>query len=138
MRLSFFISLALFFTACKKEAAPTAPATDPVTANASILKAGLFQNGPYGTVMGKAEIWKDTTGKYEVVLDSFSTNNGPDLYVYLSKEKMPVNFIVVGKLKSISGRQSYALSDAPDLSQYTYVCIHCKAFNHLFGWAPLP
>jgi hypothetical protein len=87
MRLSLLLLLALFITACKKDLAPTAPAADPVTANASIVKAGMFQNGPYGSVMGKAEIWKDATGKYEVVLDSFTSNNGPDLYVYLSKEK---------------------------------------------------
>ncbi len=112
--------------------------TEMPSASAQLVASGRFQDGPYGRVSGLGQVWKTASNTYEVVLDSFQTNNGPDLYVYLSKEMMPVNFIEAGKLKSTNGKQVYPLTNMPDLSQYKYVAIHCKAFNHLFGYASLP
>jgi hypothetical protein len=123
--------------ACKKESASNEPANDPVQIDAVVLGKGTFQNGPYGRVSGIAKVVRNANNTHDLVLDSFQTNNGPDLYVYLSAEVMPVTFIEAGKLKSTGGTQVYALAVAPDLSQYKYVAIHCKAFNHLFGYAPL-
>lgn len=132
----------LFFTllllaACKKESASNIPSMDMVQSSATSQATGLFQNGPYGTVSGVGKVVLNVNNTFDLVLDSFSTNNGPDLYVYLSKEAMPINFIEVGKLKATSGTQVYPLLSAPDLTQYKYICIHCKAFNHLFGYASL-
>lgn len=137
MKRFFAFALLSIFIACKKEQASTVPAMDAATPNAAELATGRFENGPYGTVTGLTKVLRNTSNEYELVLDSFATNNGPDLYVYLSKEKMPVNFIEAGKLKSVSGRQVYPLSARPDLTAYKYLCIHCKAYNHLFGWALL-
>lgn len=131
------IVLLLFFAACKKESASNDPAMDVVQNGATPQAKGSFQNGPYGTVRGVGKVVRNTNNTFDVILDSFMTNNGPDLFVYLSKEIMPVNFIEVGKLRSISGTQVYPLTGNPDLSQYKYICIHCKAFNHLFGYATL-
>jgi hypothetical protein len=135
MKNLLWISLLLLFAGCKKESASNDPAMD-VVENGSILQArGDFQNGPYGSVTGIGKVVRNSSNKFDLVLDSFMTNNGPDLFVYLSKEAMPVNFIEVGKLKSVSGTQVYPLNSLPDLKQYKYICIHCKAFNHLFGYA---
>ena len=123
--------------ACKKESASNEPANDPVPIDAVVVGKGNFQNGPYGRVSGIAKVVRNANNTYDLVLDSFQTNNGPDLYVYLSAEPMPVTFIDAGKLKSTGGTQVYPLAAAPDLSQYKYGAIHCKAFNHLFGYAPL-
>lgn len=139
MRFLIFALLLVGFAACKKEmAASTMALTEPVDTTAKTVASGMFQNGPYGTVSGKGQVLKNYNGSYAVVLDSFSTNNGPDLYVYLSRQAMPVDFIEAGKLKSTNGRQVYDLSGMPDLSQYKYICIHCKTYNHLFGYAKLP
>jgi hypothetical protein len=135
MRILIFLSI-LFLTACKKELA-TNPLNEQPAPNATLLAGGSFQNGPYGRVSGLGQLWRSPAGAYEIVLDSFSTSNGPDLFVYLSKEIMPIQFIEAGKLRSTSGRQVYTLPSPPDLSQYRYVVIHCKAFNHLFGYALL-
>lgn len=134
--LLFFTVLA--FAACKKESASNIPANEMIQTGATVLKKGNFQNGPYGNVSGVGKVVRNSDNSYALVLDSFMTNNGPDLYVYLSKEAMPVNFIEAGKLRSTSGTQVYPLTGAPDLSQYRYIAIHCKAFNHLFGYALLP
>ena len=139
MRLLFLIVILSLFIACSKEmGAPTTALNVAVDTTAKALTAGYFISGPYGTVSGKGQVLRNANGSYAVVLDSFATTNGPDLYVYLSKQIMPVDFIEVGKLKSTNGRQVYELGGKPDLTQYPYICIHCKAYNHLFGYAKLP
>lgn len=137
MRNFLWIVILIFIAGCKKESASNDPAMDVVENGSTLQARGLFQNGPYGNVTGLGKIVRNANNKFDLVLDTFMTNNGPDLYVYLSKEAMPVNFIEVGKLKSISGTQVYPLTSLPDLNQYKYICIHCKAFNHLFGYAIL-
>ncbi len=123
---------------CSKETnAPDTSLNENVDTASVVVAAGMFENGPFGMVTGSGKIFRNHANMYSVVLDSFMTSNGPDLYVYLSQEKMPVNFIEAGKLKAVAGRQVYELSSMPDLSSYRYVCIHCKAYNHLFGFAEL-
>ncbi|MES2647976.1 MAG: DM13 domain-containing protein [Bacteroidota bacterium] len=135
MRNYLLLSILLFVCACKKESASNNPAMDTVQSGAMAEAKGFFQNGPYGTVTGVGKVVRNGNNTFDVILDSFMTDNGPDLYVYLSKEVMPVTFIEVGKLKATSGTQVYPLTSLPDLTQYKYICIHCKAFNHLFGYA---
>ncbi len=126
-----------FSGACKKENnTPTAPAMDRVDTTAKVKYTGNFENGPYGTVSGKAKLlMKD--GKYTLVLDSVNISNGPGLHVYLSKEVLPINFIDLGKLKSISGTQVYDITGTVDFTQYKYALVHCRLFDHLFGSAKL-
>jgi Electron transfer DM13 len=123
-------------SACKKETfAPDIKLNETVDTSASQVSSGNFMNGPYGNVTGRARIFKTDDGIYQVKLDSFSTNNGPDLHVYLSKEMTPVNFVILDKLKSTMGSQVYNIPGNINLSDYKYVCIHCRQFNHLFGYA---
>ena len=125
--------------ACKKENAGATLATpidEVVDANAKLKYSGTLSNGPYGSVMGKVKIY-EKSGAYSLVLDSFSVNNGPDLHVYLSKEIQPLNFIDLGKLKSVSGKQVYTITGMPDFTQFKYALIHCQQFDHLFGNANL-
>lgn len=138
MRIVIFLLFVASLAACKKSALTTQTLNEMPSDNAVLLAEGMFKNGPYGRVSGNAQVWRTPGNKYEVVLDSFTTSNGPDLYLYLSKEIMPVNFIEAGKLKSTNGSQVYALAEMPDLTQYKYIAVHCKAYNHLFGYASLP
>jgi hypothetical protein len=68
---------------------------------------------------------------------SFSSSNGPDLKVYLSKEIQPINFVNLGSLKSTNGSQLYNIPTGIDFAQYKYALIHCQQYNHLFGSAEL-
>lgn len=126
--------------ACKKEntvATSQTPAMEMVDSSGSELKySGTLSNGPYGSVMGMVKIYEKDSA-YSLVLDSFSVNSGPDLHVYLSKEVQPLNFIDLGKLKSVSGTQVYGISGMPDFTQFKYALIHCQQFDHLFGNANL-
>ncbi len=140
--MKFIFSMLLLIvgvSACKKET--LAPVTllmeTPMDTMATAAANGQFMNGPYGNVSGRAILFRNTNGSYDIKLENFNTSNGPDLYVYLSKEIMPVNFIQLEKLKSTTGNQVYAIPGTPDFAQYKYVCIHCRQYNHLFGYALL-
>jgi len=72
-------------------------------------------------------------GKFSLLLENVVISNCPDLRVYLSKEVQPVNFLDLGKLKSVSGNQLYAITGTPDFKEYKFALVHCQLFNHLFG-----
>jgi hypothetical protein len=137
MKLKIVLALvALNFLGCTDDSlAPTARIDDMTDDAAVLIYEGSFVNGPYGNVVGTAKVFKNEDDTYEVKLDEFNTSNGPDLYVYLSQEAMPVNFISLGKLKSTNGNQIYSIPGNPDFSLYKFICIHCKEYNHLFGYA---
>jgi hypothetical protein len=121
---------------CTRDAniVPTVPPA--IDSTAMVKFRGSFLNGPYGSVSGNVEIVKqDTT--IALVLKNFSSSSGPDLHVYLSQERLPVNFIDLGSLRSNSGEQAYSIPGSTNLTQYKYALIHCKAYNHLFGSAAL-
>ncbi len=121
------IQTVLLLCACKKETATTTPI---------IIDSGHFSNGPYGSVSGTAKIFKTGT-KYELALENFSSSNGPDLKVYLSKEKQPVNFVSLGDLKSTAGNQLYTIPVSVNVYDYKFALIHCEKYNHLFGFTQL-
>ena len=126
----------LSVTACKKETTSTIPINETPAITAMAIDSGYFSNGPYGSVTGTAKIYK-TGDKYELALENFSSSNGPDLKVYLSKEKQQVNFVNLGSLKSTAGHQLYAIPGSVNVKDYTYALIHCQQYNHLFGFAQL-
>ncbi len=98
--------------------------------------SGSFKGYGSENVSGTAQIFLTNT-QYTLKLENFSTTNGPDLKVYLSKAASPTDFISLGDLKSTNGNQVYDIKGTPDFSQYRFVLIHCERFNHLFGSAEL-
>ncbi|HEY0679041.1 MAG TPA: DM13 domain-containing protein [Chitinophagaceae bacterium] len=136
-QLMIIAAIAFLMVACKKEGASDRPGMETIDTTSAVLKySGSFGSGPYGTARGDAKVYEQS-GKLVLVIDNFSVNNGPDLYVYLSREMQPVNFISLGKLRSTSGKQVYDIPGRPDFSQYRFALIHCQQFNHLFGSAEL-
>lgn len=132
MICSVIISLA----ACKKNNTSSNPLNEIPDSTAMPQAAGTFNNGPYGSVSGEAKILI-TGNSYQLKLMNFSSSNGPDLRVYLSKEMNPVNYIDLGPLKATGGNQLYDINGQVNFSQYKYALVHCRQFNHLFGWALL-
>jgi Electron transfer DM13 len=136
----FFIitTMIVLMVSCKKQNETTQlPANDKIdTSKAAIKYTGKFVSTPEETVSGNALVLVDG-GTYSLALQTFSVNNGPDLHLYLSKQLQPVDFIDLGKLKSIKGDQVYALNKMPDFSQYRYALIYCQQYSVLFGSAEL-
>ncbi len=137
-RISLLLLPALLvLSSCVKENTPTTPVNNPVdTTTAMSRYMGTFINGPYGSVTGAAKIYSQNNSLI-LALENVSISNGPDLHVYLSKEILPVNFIDLGNLQSVSGNQVYTITGMPDFTVYKYALIHCKRYNHLFGSAEL-
>lgn len=139
MRKYFYflsISLLLLLSCRKENNASTEPANDRVDTAAVTKYLGSFSNGPYGAVSGMAKVVLQN-GKFALLLENVVISNGPDLHVYLSKEAQPVNFLDLGKLKSVSGNQLYVITGKPDFKEYKFALVHCQLFNHLFGSATL-
>lgn len=125
-------------TGCKKENTPDLvldEKIDPVTMPMQ-KTIGSFANGPYGTASGTAKIY-EVGASIKLSLENFSSSNGPNLMVYLSKEKDPVHFINLGDLKATGGNQVYDIPAVVKAVDYKYALIYCKQFSHLFGFAEL-
>lgn len=108
---------------------------DPVESEAMLLKQGVMM-GVGHTVSGTVKIYDDS-GKKVVVLDPFTSQNGPDLKVYLSTDQNATQYVNLGALKSTTGKQSYDITGMPDLEQYKFVLIWCQEFSVLFGKAEM-
>ena len=133
----FLFVLSIMVSSCVKENTPTTPGTQTVDTTMALTRyMGTFMNGPYGSVRGAAKIYL-LNGEFLLALENVTISNGPDLHVYLSKEPIPVNYIDLGRLQSVSGNQVYSIMGSPDFSQYRYALIHCQRYNHLFGSAEL-
>ena len=123
---------------CIRENTSTEDLMEMAPENATLKYSGNFIQGPYGNnVNGKAEIY-EKNGIFTLVFnDSFTINNGSDLYVYVSKEQQPTQFISLGRLKSVNGGQTYTFTSAINFDDYKYAVVHCQQYNHLFSYALL-
>jgi len=91
----------------------------------------------FHNVEGAAKVIPVESGAQILRLENFKATNGPDLYVYLSKDKSASDFINVGRLKGNVGNQNYEIPIGSDLSKYNTVLIWCRAFSFLFGSAQI-
>ena len=115
---------------------PTAPIDDNFEpGQATLVKQGTL-TGVGHSVSGTVKIYDDAAKKV-VTLDPFSSQNGPDLKVYLSIDENASQYINLGPLKSTTGKQSYEVTGMPDLEQYKFTLVWCEEFSVLFGKAEL-
>lgn len=115
---------------------PIIPANDNFdTSNATLLKKGMFV-GIGHSASGTASLY-DSLGTSVIVLDPYSSQNGPDLKVYLSKDEGASEYLNLGNLKSTMGKQVYQIPGATDVTQYKYVHIWCEKFTVVFAIAEL-
>ncbi len=133
-----FIFASFILVSCIRENTSTEDLMEMAPENATLKYSGNFMQGPYGNnINGKAEIYENA-GIFTLVFnDTFSVSNGPDLYVYVSKEQQPSQFISLGKLKSVNGGQTYTFTSPVNFDDYKYAVVHCQQYNHLFSYALL-
>lgn len=137
-KLLLILIVGFFLQSCVRENTSTEDLMEMAPENSKLIYSGDFMMGPYGNnIGGKAEIY-EKDGVYTLAFDKdFSVSNGPDLYLYLSTEQQPNNFISLGRLKSINGGQVYTFATKPDLDNYKYAVVHCQQYNHMFSYALL-
>jgi hypothetical protein len=137
MKRILLLSIAIALLSCKdQDATPTGPVNDAFDPSMAMLVKGGSLVGVGHTVSGTASIY-EKSGMKTVLLDPFSSQNGPDLRVYLSKDEKATSYITLGKLKSTGGKQSYEVPDNPDVTDYKFVLVWCEEFKVLFGKAEL-
>jgi hypothetical protein len=93
---------------------------------------------------GTAIVLTDGTQTF-VRFEDFETDNGPDLYVYLSAGvtattdagALDDDFVDLGRLKGNIGAQNYEVPPGTDLTRYRTVVIWCRRFAVAFGAADL-
>lgn len=79
----------------------------------------------------------EAEGKSYVRYENFKTINGPDIYVYLSKDKDARDFVNLGRVKATEGNINYEIPADVKVSDYSYVLTWCKTFGVLFNYAQL-
>jgi hypothetical protein len=93
---------------------------------------------------GVATITTDGTRTF-LRFEELRTDNGPDLFVYLSagvtatspSGELDDDFIDLGKLKGNIGSQNYEVPAGTDLAKYKTVVIWCRRFSTAFGTSDL-
>jgi hypothetical protein len=89
---------------------------------------------------GDASILTTSEGKRVLRFENFSVRNGPDLFVYLSRDasgKRVEESLNLGKLKATDGAFNYDIPAGVDLSEIRSVVVWCKQFAVLFSVAQL-
>ena len=132
----FFLFTLLIVSCTKDDNTSTTMANDPVIVSGTVLAQGSLSGNMNYKVSGLAKVIEDN-GVKSVRLENFSSNNGPDLKVYLAKDANAGSFINLGNLKSTSGNQNYALAGSINLAEYKYILIWCQQFGVLFCSAQL-
>ncbi len=109
---------------------------------ATVLKQGEFTEiDSVHKGSGVAKVIEQD-GKYFLTLEDFKVTNGPDLFVYLSKNKDITKKAELGEFKNLQalkgneGNQVYEISKE-DADNFESVVIWCKRFGVLFSSATL-
>lgn len=124
------------------EAAPetTVPAEPQIT---TVVDGSFIPRGRYSGE-GQALVLTDGSEQRFLRFENFSTDNGPDLSVYLVNSDANADegtfdddFIDLGDLKGNIGDQNYEISPDVDLSVYDTVVVWCVRFGSAFTAADL-
>jgi Electron transfer DM13 len=130
-------SLVLFFLtmlfSCKKDTIETV-ITEPTTGLTTIYQ-GTFTSSAH-TTSGTVKLVKDAAGKKYLVFDSFKTDAGPDLRIYLSEDLTATNFTEITN-KVTNGTYQLDVATTIDTDKKRKILIWCKSFSVLFGSADL-
>lgn len=125
-------------------AAPAAPpgATAKITTAAQVFGKGEFTKiDAIHYARGTATVGVSADGKKVLRFDNFTSNQGPDLRVYLGTRpdgsKVKEGGFNLGALPATDGSYNINLPDSADLSKYKSVVIWCEAFNVTFSVASL-
>jgi hypothetical protein len=119
-----------------EDTTPTQPITPDVfdSTNAELLKNGELSGQKGHTASGVASIY-ELDGQFYVVLDPYTSESGPDLKVYLSKDAEASDYIRLGNLQSTTGKQAYSVPGSPDITLYHYVHVWCERYTVEFARA---
>ncbi|MEE9447419.1 MAG: DM13 domain-containing protein [Arenicellales bacterium] len=115
------------------------------SANSAVIKSGTFKDADAShRGSGQVEII-ETAGESVLRFSDFEVTNGPDLFVWLVKDKALKNSddvkssptLELQPLKGNIGDQNYTLPAGINIDNYGSVVVWCKQFGVLFASAEL-
>lgn len=109
-----------------------------------IIASGEFYDAHHPT-SGRAVIVARDDGGYELRFEDFTSDAGPDLFIYLSTAEEPHSDAAIknaenanlGPRKALTGGQSYILPAGVSPQRFKSVAIWCRTYSVMFGAAPL-
>jgi hypothetical protein len=112
----------------------------PVQTNENVVASGELVSFAHNT-SGSVKVKLLQEARRVLILDDFTMNAGPDVYVMLSKSS---NYSQATALPLVTLRATYdksavqvELKDEVNLSEYNYVIIYCYQYHSLFAFAEL-
>jgi hypothetical protein len=112
-----------------------------VPAGPRATHAGMFRGADdFHFGRGDALIIRTDGSDHVLRFENFSVRNGPDLYVYLSRDESGRRVdesLNLGRLKATDGAFNYELPANLDLTSIKSVVVWCRQFSTLFAVAPL-
>lgn len=121
----------------------TTTTTEPVSTEPVELARGDFVSIDHGT-SGVVRVLELADGSRLVRFEGLDTDNGPDLFVYLTTNPaggpegaFDDDFVNLGRLKGNRGDQNYEVAADVDLGRFASVVIWCDRFDSAFGAADL-
>ncbi len=125
------------------EIEPDVTTSEEMPLEPTALRTGSFVDRSH-PASGTATVYDIGDGTRVLRFEDLATDNGPDLFVYLStappdapEGEFDVDFVNLGRLKGNVGDQNYVIPADVDLDRYTTVAIWCDRFDVVFGAAPL-
>lgn len=79
----------------------------------------------------------ESEGKKYIRYENLKTINGPDIYVYLSKDLEAKEYVNLGQVRATEGNVNYEIPQGVNPDDYRYVMIWCKQFGVLFNSAQI-
>jgi Electron transfer DM13 len=122
-------------TASNSRQSPSTAPEARTTARGMFKGADEFHFG-----RGDALIIRTEAGANVLRVENFSVRNGPDLFVYLSRDesgKRVEESLNLGKLKATDGAFNYEIPVGLDLTGVKSVVVWCRQFAVQFAVAPL-
>ncbi|NUS44031.1 MAG: hypothetical protein HOQ24_10135 [Mycobacteriaceae bacterium] len=134
-------------TACGTSESPSQPAmsspamSSPAMASPTVADSGMtaMATGRFGGLNGKHVAGDATVGNMGVTLANFSSDEGPDLHIYLTNGASESDVAAgreIGAIKHNVVSQTFALNGI-HARDYHMVVIHCDKAKAVFGAASL-
>ena len=128
---------AVSLTACGTAA--TTASTSPAGASSSMSHMMVHETGTFAGLNGKHVAGSVSVSDTSVTVTGYSSDQGPDLHIYLTKGTDEASVSSGAELAPVSyntASQTFTLNGVSP-SGYTYVVIHCDKAKAVFGAAPL-
>jgi hypothetical protein len=122
----------------------TVDAAEEAGAVVTLIEGSFIDRSHPGS--GLAKVLNDGTEQRFLRFEDFETDNGPDLFVYLTRADAAADaaafgvdgdFVDLGRLKGNVGEQNYEIPADVDMSEFDTVVVWCDRFSVAFTAADL-